>query len=201
MKKSRKEKGFLNKLNIGCGQKKLDGFINIDKNSEFNPDICMDASQISNYKRFGENTISEIRSEHFLEHTENPEEIMKEWHRILSTGGILKIKLPHFSRGFTNPDHKRGFDLSWPLHFKKENSYSTYAGVEYEVEKMKMTWIAFLKHYPAGPLTKKFLSLINTIINFFASLSPYFCSRIWCFWVGGFEEMEIWFKKKLPGHS
>src|SRR3989344_2608723 len=80
----------------------------------------MDASQISNYKRFGENTISEIRSEHFLEHTENPEEIMKEWHRILSTGGILKIKLPHFSRGFTNPDHKKGFHISLPLHFNKE---------------------------------------------------------------------------------
>jgi predicted SAM-dependent methyltransferase len=196
MKQPRKGQEFLRKLNIGCGQQKLEGFTNIDINSAFNPDILMDAGQIPNYKQFKNNTISEIRSSHFLEHTENPEEIMREWHRILSVNGILKIKLPHFSRGFTNPDHKRGFDLSWPLHFDKENSYSTYAGVEYEVEKMKMVWIAFLDHYPAGPLTKRFLSLANKIINSLASLSPYFCSRVWCFWVGGFEEMEIWFKKK-----
>lgn len=37
-------------------------------------------------------------------------------------------------------------------------------------------------------------SVAGAIIDFFANLSPIFCSRLWCFWVGGFEEYEIHFK-------
>ena len=114
---------------------------------------------------------------------------MKEWHRILKLNGIVKLKMPHFSRGFTNPTHQRGFDLSWPLHFNKNNKYSTYAGIDYDLVKMELHWIAFLKHYPCSKITKILLGITNSIINFFAKLSPYFCTRIWCFYVGGFGEI------------
>jgi hypothetical protein len=32
---------------------------------------------------------------------------------------------------------------------------------------------------------------MGAILDFFANLSPYLCSRIWCYWVGGFEEIEF----------
>ncbi|MCK5282779.1 MAG: methyltransferase domain-containing protein [Nanoarchaeota archaeon] len=184
------------KLNIGCGKKKLKGYVNIDLNPECKPDIKFDASKIKNYSIFKDESIEEIKSEHFLEHTPNAEEIMKEWHRILKKGGSVKIKLPHFSRGFTNPTHMRGFDLSWRLHFDKKNNYSTYAGIEFEAIKVRLNWAAFLDYYPCGKITKAILYIMNIVINFFANLNPNFCSRIWCFWVGGFEEVGFWFKKR-----
>ena len=42
-----------------------------------------------------------------------------------------------------------------------------------------------------GKSTIFIFRIINKIISFFANLSPGFCSRIWCFWVGGFEEIEF----------
>jgi hypothetical protein len=38
------------------------------------------------------------------------------------------------------------------------------------------------------------MSLLGDIINFFANLSPEFCSRFWCNWVGGFEEISFEFE-------
>ena len=32
--------------------------------------------------------------------------------------------------------------------------------------------------------------------DFFANLNVYLCSRLWCFWVGGFYEVEFYFVKK-----
>jgi hypothetical protein len=37
---------------------------------------------------------------------------------------------------------------------------------------------------------------IGAIIDLFANLSPWLCSRLWCYWVGGFEEIEFVFRVK-----
>ncbi len=183
------------KLHIGCGENKLNGYINVDIDMKYKPDMCFDASEIKNYYRFKDESIEEIKSEYFLEHISNAEEVMKEWHRILKQDGLIKIKVPHFSRGFTNPTHKIGFDISWILHFNKNNKYSTYVGVEYTPIKIKLKWIDFLEHYPCNRITKFFLYILNKSINLLANISPHFCSRIWCFWVGGFEGIYMELQK------
>ncbi|MHA2033632.1 MAG: class I SAM-dependent methyltransferase, partial [Candidatus Kariarchaeaceae archaeon] len=38
--------------------------------------------------------------------------------------------------------------------------------------------------------------VLGYFLDFFANLSPYFCSRFWCYWVGGFEEISFVFKVK-----
>ena len=35
---------------------------------------------------------------------------------------------------------------------------------------------------------------MGVVIDFFANLSPMFCSRVWCYIVGGFEEIEFDFR-------
>jgi predicted SAM-dependent methyltransferase len=101
------------KLNIACGFKKLNGFINIDSDAGVMPDI------VRNIERglpFSDNTVDYILSEHTLEHI-SPDLIhfvMYEFWRVLKSGCQLKIIVP-IGKGLTNsPEHKSFWDYkSW----------------------------------------------------------------------------------------
>lgn len=194
--------GYFNikmKLNLGCGENKIESWINVDWNKSISPDILMDVSNLKEYKQFKDNSIDKIFASHILEHLSNPFEVMKELHRILKPNGKLTILVPHFSRGFTHPEHKAGFDVSFPLYFNPGFTKSGYMGFEFKLEKMKLTWFA-QKELKKQTLSKTqyYSGLIaGKIIDFFANLNPYLCSRIWCYWVGGFDQIEYVFRKKV----
>ena len=101
----------MKKLNLGCSHLKLKGYINVDIDPLVKPDILVDLNNLKSYKVFKSDEYDEIFMSHILEHLSNPFSIMKELHRILKPGGILKIKVPHFSRGFTHSQHKSGLVL------------------------------------------------------------------------------------------
>ena len=129
-----------------------------------------------------------------LEHLDDPFGVMKEFHRISKNGAVIHIKVPHFTRGFMHPEHKRGFDVSFPLYFRPSFK-GGYQGCDLKLQKMKLNW--FAQPY----LKKEYLSkpafyvgyLVGAFVSFFANLSPFFCSRFWCYLVGGFEEIEFEF--------
>ncbi len=62
---------------------------------------------------------------------------------------------------------------------------------------MKLHWFAqkylMKKHLPIWMYY--LLTWIGTVIDILANASPMFCSRIWCYWVGGFYEIEFVFRK------
>ena len=179
-------------LNLGCGEFKKEGYINIDICDRLEPDVVQDLNHFP--YPIKSDSFKLIESDHSLEHLENPFMVMKELHRILVKDGRLIIRVPHFSRGFTHPDHKRGFDVTFPYYFNKEFK-GGYTGVEFRLEKTRLTW--FAQHY----LKKTVLSkpvyyssiVIGKLIDFFANISPSLCSRSWCFCVGGFEQIEFHF--------
>ena len=121
---------------------------------------------------------------------------MEEIHRILKPKGVLHIRVPHFSRGFTHLEHKRGFDVSYPLYFQKEFAPG-YVGIDFTLKKMALHWFAqpSFKKDTLSPFQYILGSILGKIFSFLGNLSPYACSRIWCFWVGGFEEVEFIFEK------
>jgi SAM-dependent methyltransferase len=185
----------IKKLNLGCDEDKRAGYINVDWNNLAAPDILHDLNIIP--YPFADNEIDLIEASHVLEHLDKPFEKMKEFHRLLKPGGELIVKVPHFSRGFTHAEHAHGFDVTFPLYFNKNFTKSGYLGFEYELIDCRMSWLAFLNLMPFmgyGGLTIACLRAINWFISLLANLSPAFCSRIWCFWVGGFEEIKFKFK-------
>lgn len=185
----------MQKLNFGSGEFRKEGYVNIDWNPLSNPDLVHDLN-IMPYP-FKDNTFDLVEAVHVLEHLDKPFMVMKELHRILKPNGKLLIKVPHFTRGFTHAEHAHGFDVTFPLYFNKSFTSSGYFGVEYKLEKMEMHWAAhihLLKYIGYGAIARFFIKALNKIISFFANLSPAFCSRIWAFWVGGFEEIEFNFK-------
>jgi len=84
------------KLNLGCGIKKIPGFINIDSRENCNPDIVDDIRTLSKYKP---GSVGLIYACHVLEHLK-PEEInssLANWYSVLENGGILRLAMPDFA--------------------------------------------------------------------------------------------------------
>lgn len=185
------------KLNLGCAGYKKEGYINVDWDSAVHPDIIHDFNKLP--YPFTDNYFDVVEADHVLEHLEKVFPTMVEIYRILKPGGRLIVKVPHFSRGFTHAEHAHGFDVTFPLYFNKEFNKSGFCGVEFRLIKIRLKWAAFLKllpHLGYGKATSVILGLMSDLFSFLANLSPNFCSRIWCFWVGGFEEIEFEFIKK-----
>ena len=184
----------MNKLNLGCGYFKKEGFINLDISKLCEPDILHDLDVIP--YPFNNNYFELIESDHVLEHLSNPFEVMKEFHRILKPGGILKINVPHFSRALSHPQHKSGFDVTFPSYFN-DKFLGGFTGVKFIKKKAKLHW--FAQKYLMKKILPLWLYIILSCLGFcldlLAMISPMFCSRIWCFWVGGFYEIEFVFEK------
>jgi SAM-dependent methyltransferase len=186
----------LNKLNLGCGESRKEGYVNVDWNPLTKPDVTCDLNRLP--YPFADGQFDLIEAWHVLEHLDKPFDVMRELHRILKPGGILHIKVPHFSRGFTHAEHCHGFDVTFPLYFDKSWSKSGYFGVDFELKNMSLQWMAFLplvKNLGYGWFTMWLIELAGEWIDSFARLSPHLCSRIWCYWVGGFDEIEFLFRK------
>ena len=183
------------KLNLGSGEFRKEGYVNNDYYSVSKPDILHNLNDFP--YPFNDNEFNLIEADHVLEHLENPFTVMRELHRISVDNALLKIKVPHFSRGLTHAEHKRGFDVSFPLYFSPTFK-GGYQGITFDLVIMKLKWFS-QPDLKITNLTKPVFylaRLFGLIIDFFANLSPYFCSRIWCFWVGGFEEIEFVFRVK-----
>ncbi len=182
------------KLNLGCGEHHKEGYVNVDWQPLTKPDVAHNLNVIP--YPFEECSFQHIEAFHVLEHLDRPFEIMREMHRILEPDGTLHIKVPHFSRGFTHAEHMHGFDVTFPLYFNKRFTTSGYYGVEFELKKMELHWMAFFHLLPYmgyGKITIRILRALNGVISWVANLSPALCSRVWCYWVGGFEEVEFVF--------
>ena len=92
-------KNDLLKLNIGCGDRKMYGFINVDAREDVNPDYVADVTRI--HEHF--NNVDLLYACHVLEHfplkasTFQPvtwKQVLKNWHATLKTGGILRVAVP-----------------------------------------------------------------------------------------------------------
>lgn len=85
------------KLNLGCGFNKIDGFVNVDMFDACNPDVLHNL-EITPWP-FPENTVNEIVLNHSLEHlgktTDAFLEIIKEIYRISKNGATVRIIVPH----------------------------------------------------------------------------------------------------------
>ncbi len=185
----------LRKLNLGCGDFRKEGFVNVDGCAQFKPDVLHDLDRVP--YPLPSDHFSLVEADHVLEHLHDPFAVMKEIHRILKEDGKLIIRVPHFSRGMTHADHKRGFDVTFPYYFNPSFT-AGYMGVRFQLEKLSLTWFAqpYLKKKVLPKSAYYFGSIFGKGVDFFANLSPIICSRLWCFMVGGFEEIEFRFTCK-----
>jgi hypothetical protein len=88
------------KLHLGCGDIKLDKWVNIDWTESPYTDLVDD---VSNLNKFEENSVDEIYACHILEHfgldhnIEQPHcvDVLTRWNKILKPNGILYVSVPN----------------------------------------------------------------------------------------------------------
>lgn len=98
------------KLNLGCGEDYLDGWINADLYAK-KVDLRFDAEKAPFPIKTG--TIDEVRCFQLLEHLRYPEITMAEIFRILKPGGIATLIVPHYtSAGSYNFRHHSQFSTT-----------------------------------------------------------------------------------------
>jgi SAM-dependent methyltransferase len=83
------------KLHLGCGNKILDGFINIDVRPLEGVDIISDISKLDVIE---DETIDLIYCSHVLEHFGRNvyKKVLQNWYKKLKPGGVLRIAIPNF---------------------------------------------------------------------------------------------------------
>lgn len=133
------------KIDLGCGYYKPEGFVGIDnldganaqiKNETNAPDILMDLN--SEKLPFADNSCSEVRSSHFLEHSV-VDHIIAEAYRVLKPGGIFMFTVPYAnSAEGMYPGHLIFFTEKW---FYKNLHFNKLFAIENESFKMSEDWL------------------------------------------------------------
>ena len=87
----------MNKLHLGCGNKIIPGFINVDIRPLDGVDLVDDISRLNNIEN---NSTELIYACHVLEHFSRHEyiNVLKRWYEVLEDGGKLRISIPDFEK-------------------------------------------------------------------------------------------------------
>jgi predicted SAM-dependent methyltransferase len=85
------------KLHLGCGNKEIEGYINVD--CRFLPSVDV-VDNVRFLRSFKKNSVDVIYACHVLEHFSRWDyrQVLQRWHEILKPGGILRIAVPDFEK-------------------------------------------------------------------------------------------------------
>ena len=189
-------------LNIGCGKTRLpnsigvdlvhiDGFVDVVHNLDVTP------------FPFENDFADEIHMYHVLEHLHDPLHKMEELHRILKPGGVLYLRVPHFSSmgAFTDITHIRPFGyLSFDC-FEKTIYQHFYTTKEFEILHREIRYLGlypnsgFYAQYIHGNQCPLIARPFVLALNFLINLKPIFFERFLCYCVGVATELVVTLKK------
>jgi predicted SAM-dependent methyltransferase len=99
------------RLNMGCGLKKIEGFVNADISPNVKPDQIVDFNSFP--WPFADNEFDHIVAKDILEHLGDTSadfiKAIKEMYRISHNGAIWEVQSPHWrcDTALDDPDHKR----------------------------------------------------------------------------------------------
>ena len=168
------------KLNLGCGQSKKKGYINIDSSKQVNPDKVIDLEKAK--LPFKDNSVDEIIAEHVLEHINNFIPLVHEMYRVCKNNSMIKIKTPFYSSWgqFNDPTHVRFFS-PFTFNYFSKGEYSHEVNAQKDMFKREKIKINF----GVG-----FSSKMNWLFNPLLNLNHRFYCRFFA-WIFPASEIEF----------
>jgi SAM-dependent methyltransferase len=144
------------KIDLGCGNRKVDGSIGIDRVGTESTDIIAD---INNSIPVEAESADVVYCNHILEHVDSVLGVIEDIHRVLKRGGVVKIKVPYCLSmdAFTDPTHRHFFTERSLDYFDEETdlgrSMGFYTACKFKILSKKLNPI---KRYTC--LLPKFLA-------------------------------------------
>lgn len=128
--KERQTKNKSISIDAGCGtNKRCDIGLDIVRTEA--TDIICDLEQIP----LKDDCADYILAEHVIEHLNNPYNTIREFHRILKTGGKVHIGVPHaFTTGAYSIDHKHYFTLRSLDYVINPHLVKHYSGIQFKLK-------------------------------------------------------------------
>jgi SAM-dependent methyltransferase len=164
------------KLNLGCGQNRLEGYVNADREAAVQPDVVMDLESFP--WPFEDGSVDEVVANHVLEHVgRDPQvfiRIMQELYRICRGGAMLFIAVPHprHDNFLDDPTHVRAITPMTISLFSQRNCaewkrlggantpLALYAGVDFELRDVK---VIVADAYTQLPNVQEMVQLYNNV--------------------------------------
>jgi len=152
------------KLNLGCGIKKLDGFVGVDNIKTEVVDI-VHSLNVFPYP-FESGSVAEILMDNVLEHLDDVIRVMEELYRICAKDAIIRIKVPYFksNSAYTDPTHKHFFTETSFKYFTKDNPLNFYSPARFEI--IKVDLINHTEYKDAKHIWRNLLPF-KKILNYF----------------------------------
>lgn len=185
-------------LNLGCGETRIPGSKGVDCVAlDGWVDVVHDLNQTP--YPFDASSVDQIHMYHVLEHLDAPVQKLEELHRILKPGGVLHLRVPHFSSmgAFSDITHRRPFGYGSFNCLEAGDTHQYYCNVRYRILNRE---IKYFGQYPNSGFYAEHIHPNRCpvwvrpwvrLINFLAKLSPTFFERVWCYWVGGACEIVV----------
>jgi len=119
------------RLNLGCGLKRRDDCLNVDRIARVCPDLLWDLDEYplpKSHFRF-------IFVHDVVEHNRRIPDFMAEVHRIAEPGGVVEITTPHFSNAnsYTDPTHLHHLGFFSFDYFTSRGDLDYYSDARFQI--------------------------------------------------------------------
>lgn len=168
-----------NKLNIGCGNHILPGWVNLDISALPGVDVVHNIENLP--LPFPDGKFEEVLCQDILEHVDYIP-VLREILRIMKKDGALTIRVPHFTskHNFMDPTHKKMFSINTFDFFVKGSSEQDSRGYyfDFSFSSCREAKIVFERDsivFLLNPLIEKFVNSSPSMQRIYEST---FLSRI-----------------------
>jgi SAM-dependent methyltransferase len=126
------------KLNLGCGNRKLDDHVNVDLSPSVQPDLLWDLNRFP--YPLPHDHFEHIRAFDVVEHLQDIPAFIAHVHQLLAPGGTIEITTPHYScaNSYTDPTHRFHLGYFSFDYFTRGHELSYYSDAAFEIVERKI---------------------------------------------------------------
>ena len=153
------------RVTLGCGGKRLPGFLGLDRYRTPAVDVLAD---LTGTLPFRDGSVAEILLDNVIEHMPDIPALMREMHRVCRHDAVILIRTPHFTSlaSWRDPTHLHHLSYFSMDHFERPGvAHYTSAGRGFEVLERRLS----------------FGGLLGQIGRLIYLISPLAYEKHWCF--------------------